>query len=76
VLAAFLTNALRPKLRHAAVIGSYGWGGKCADRITELLSSPKLTWFDPVLHRGLPTDEAFTALDLLADTIAEHHKEL
>ncbi|HCP32324.1 TPA: MBL fold hydrolase, partial [Candidatus Acetothermia bacterium] len=34
VYAAYLVNALRPKLRHAAVIGSYGWAGKAPEQVT------------------------------------------
>ncbi len=73
VLAAALTAALRPKLRYAAVIGSYGWAGKAPETIQALASGLAAEWLPPVFARGLPTDETFQALDRLADTIAERH---
>ena len=73
VTAAYLTNALRPKLKHAAFIGSYGWAGKAEEQITALMSSLKLEWLDPVLCRGLPAKEDFDRLAYLAENIAEHH---
>lgn len=74
VTAAYLTNALRPRLKHAAFIGSYGWAGKAEEQITGLMSSLKLEWLDPVLCRGLPTQEDLDRLDQLADTIATRHQ--
>ncbi|GAI09647.1 unnamed protein product, partial [marine sediment metagenome] len=31
--AAFLVNALRPKLQFVSIIGSYGWGGKAVEQL-------------------------------------------
>jgi len=76
VLAAALTAALRPKLRHAAVIGSYGWAGKAPETVQALASGLAAEWLPSVFARGLPTDETFEALDRLADTIAEKHRTL
>ena len=76
VYAAYLTAALRPKLKHAAVIGSYGWGSQAVERIEELCSRLEVEWLDPVLVRGLPGEKIHQALDRLADRIAERHKEL
>ena len=76
VFAAYLTSALRPKIKHAAVIGSYGWAGKASERIQELCGALKAEWFDPVFTRGLPTQETFAALDRLADAIAARHRAL
>ena len=75
VFAAYLTAALRPKLRHAAVIGSYGWAGKAAERTQSLCAGLKVEWLDAVFTRGLPTRETFAALDGLADAIAARHSE-
>ena len=74
VSAAYLTNALRPKMKFAAVIGSYGWGGTTiANHIVELLSGLKkqVTFFDPVLTKGQPSKEDFAALDHLVAQIVE-----
>ncbi len=76
VLAAALTAALRPKLRHAAVIGSYGWAGKAPETIQALASGLAAEWLPPVFARGLPTEATFGELDRLADAIAEKHKNL
>jgi flavorubredoxin len=76
VLAAALTAALRPRLRYAAVIGSYGWAGKAPETIQTLAASLAVEWLPSVFARGLPTSEILQALDRLADTIAEKHHAL
>ena len=76
VSSAYLINALRPKLRHAAVIGSYGWAGKSVETIVELTSKLKVEWFDPVMVRGLPSGATFKALDRLAEAVATEHQNL
>ncbi len=76
ILAAYLTSALRPKLKTAGIIGSYGWGGKAPEQLKGLMGSLKVEWLDPVMCRGLPTKEDLDALDRLADAIAERHEEL
>ena len=76
VFAAYLTAALRPKLRYAGVIGSYGWGSKAAEQAEALCSSLKAEWFDPVLTKGLPDAETDDAIDALADRIAQRHQGL
>ena len=75
VSAAYLANALRPKAKFASIIGSYGWGGRMVERITETLSSLKVELLEPVVIKGFPTEDDFRALDRLADDIAEKHKE-
>ena len=75
VYAAFLTNALRPKLRFATIIGSYGWGGKTVEQLTGTLSNLKIELLAPVLTKGFPKEADFEALDNLADTIAQKHRE-
>jgi flavorubredoxin len=74
--AAILANALRPKAKFASIIGSYGWGGKMGEQITGLISNLKVKILEPVIAKGLPKDEDFTALDTLADQILDRHKEL
>jgi flavorubredoxin len=75
VYAAFLVNALRPKLKFASVIGSYGWGGKMAEHLKEILSHLKFEIIEPVVVKGFPKDADFKALDVLADTVFKKHKE-
>lgn len=76
VFAAYLTAALRPKLKHAAVIGSYAWAGKAAENTQALCASLKVEWLDPVFTKGLPKWKTFEQLDALADAIAERHEGL
>jgi flavorubredoxin len=75
VYAAFLANALRPNLKFASIIGSYGWGGKTLEQLTALLPSLKVELLEPVLIKGYPREADFKALDNLADVIVQKHKE-
>ena len=75
VYAAFLANALRPKLRFISVIGSYGWGGKVVEQLAAMLPNLKVEILEPVLCKGFPKEDDFKALDSLATTIAQKHKE-
>ena len=74
--AAILANALRPKTKFASIIGSYGWGGRCSEQLTGLLSNLKVEILEPVIAKGCPKDDDFVALDKLADQILARHKEL
>jgi len=73
--AAFLANALRPRLQFISVIGSYGWGSKAVEQLTGMIPNLKAEVLIPVLSKGFPTEEVFKALDNLASTIAKKHKE-
>lgn len=68
--AAYLTNALRPKTRFAAIIGSYGWGATMPETLRAMLPQLKVDWLAPVNVGGAPTAEGFAALDRLAESIA------
>ena len=76
VYAAYLANALRPKLQFASIIGSYGWGSKAVDQIVGMLSNLKVEILEPVIVKGFPREKDFEALDRLAATIAEKHSDL
>jgi len=76
VSAAYLIAALRPKLKYAAIIGSYGWGGKTVEAVKSLTASLNLEWLDPVMVKGLPRDEDYAKLDRLAAEIAARHREI
>lgn len=76
IYAAYLVSALRPKLKFATVIGSYGWGGKAVEHIQSQLSGLKIEFFDPVLIKGLPKKEDYALIDKLANNIFEKHKEM
>ncbi|MBI2851503.1 MAG: FprA family A-type flavoprotein [Chloroflexi bacterium] len=73
--AVFLTNIIRPKLKFVSLVGSYGWGGRMDEQAKAMLSSIKVEFLPPVICKGLPTETDFKALDSLAETIAQKHKE-
>ena len=73
--AALLANALRPKLQFVSVIGSYGWGSKAVEQLKGMIPNLKVEVLDPVISKGFPKEPDFRALDNLANTIAEKHKE-
>jgi len=75
VYVVYLANALRPKLKFASIIGSYGWGGKMVEQITRMLSNLKVELLEPVVIKGFPKEQDFGALDRLADEILNKHKE-
>jgi flavorubredoxin len=75
VYATYLTNLLKPKMRYASVIGSFGWGGKSPETIVKMLDHVKVEVLEPVMVKGLPDEMTLAALDRLADDIARKHKE-
>ena len=75
VYAASLANALRPNVKFATIIGSYGWGGKTVEILTGMLPNLKVELLEPVLCKGVPKEADFNALDNLASAIARKHQE-
>jgi flavorubredoxin len=73
--AAFLANALRPRLEFVSIIGSYGWGSKAVEQLTAMIPNIKAEVLAPVISKGFPREENLKALDNLANTIAQKHKE-
>jgi flavorubredoxin len=75
VYAVFLANALRPNLKFASIIGSYGWGSRAVETISSLIPNLKVEVLPPVICKGFPGEADFAALDNLAETIASKHRE-
>jgi flavorubredoxin len=73
--AAHVVRILRPKARYAAIIGSYGWGGKTLRVLSDMFEGSGMQFLEPVLITGYPRAEDFRALDALADSIARKHRE-
>jgi flavorubredoxin len=73
--AAFLANALRPRLQFVSIIGSYGWGSKAVEQLAGMIPNLKAEVLAPVISKGFPREEDFKSLDNLASTVAEKHKE-
>ncbi|MDD1713870.1 MAG: FprA family A-type flavoprotein, partial [Methanoregulaceae archaeon] len=76
VNAAYMTNALRPKARFGAVIGSYGWGGNTVETLKGMLGKLNLKLLDPVYVKGTPSPATIKELDSLAEEIAAAHRDL
>jgi flavorubredoxin len=74
--AVVLANALRPKVRFASIVGSYGWGSRMADAVKAALPNLKVEILPPVICKGLPKRADLEAVDRLAETIAAKHREL
>ncbi len=76
VYCAALLNALRPKTKYFGIVGSYGWGSKMVEQITSLTGNIKAEVFEPVMSKGMATEESYSALDELADNILAKHRDL
>lgn len=74
IYAAFLANALKPKVKFVSIIGSYGWGGKAVEQLAAMIPNLKVEVLEPVLCKGLPRPADYKALEKLAATIAQKHK--
>jgi flavorubredoxin len=72
--AAFLTNALRPKIKLAGIFGSYGWGGRMIEQIKGMLPNVTAEILEPILVKGYPKEKDFLAIKNLAIQISEKHK--
>jgi flavorubredoxin len=74
--AVHLANALRPKLKFASIIGSYGWATKAVEQIAGAIPNLKVEVIDPVLCKGLPGPIDLEAIERLAAEIAKRHAGL
>ncbi len=72
---AYLANILRPKIRFASVVGSYGWNSNAVEQVAGLIPWLKVEILDPVICKGRPEEEDFQALDRLADQVLDAHKK-
>ena len=76
VHAVYLANALRPKLRYASIIGTYGWGSKMVDNISNMITNLKVEIIEPVIVKGYPKEYDYKMLDKLAESILIRHRNL
>lgn len=74
--AALITNAMKPKTRYFALVGSYGWGTRVDETITSLTSGLKAERLQTILVKGLPQSEDLERLDHLAMELAVKIKAL
>jgi flavorubredoxin len=73
--AASLANVVRANVKFASIIGSYGWGGKTVEQLVAMIPNLKVELLPTVIIKGYPREADFGALDNLAETIAQKHKE-
>jgi flavorubredoxin len=71
-----LANILRPKLKYAAIIGSFGWGSKVVDQISAMIPNLKVEVLGAVLCKGVPRETTFAELDGLIELIRQRHVDL
>ncbi|MDD4363250.1 MAG: FprA family A-type flavoprotein [Atribacterota bacterium] len=76
VYVAYLANALKPKVKYAGIIGSYGWGSKMEKDLLQILSNLKVELLPTIMVKSYPREEDLNKLNDLADTIVEYHKKL
>jgi flavorubredoxin len=74
--AVVLANALRPKVRFASIIGSYGWAGRMPELVKAALPNLKVEMLPSVIAKGQPKPADLEAVDALAAAIAAKHKAL
>jgi flavorubredoxin len=74
--AAHLANVIRPKLKFASVVGSYGWSSKAIEQVAGLIPNLKVEILPPVLCKGYPREKDLQAIDALADAVVEKHQAL
>lgn len=67
---AITANAMMPKTKFMGMICSYGWATRAIETVNALTPSFKCTRFDPILFKGLPTDEEIEKIKAYADEIA------
>ena len=72
--AAYLTSVLKPKAKYLSIIGSYGWGGKLVEKLSEPFNDLKIEIIEPVLTKGKAKSEDYLKLDELANSIIERHR--
>ena len=73
---AYVASILKPRAKFASFVGSFGWGGKLFDILSEMMSKLRLEVIEPIQVKGKPTSETFKQLDTMVDTIVEKHKSL
>jgi flavorubredoxin len=75
VSALYLAAELKPKVRFLSAMVSYGWATKAVEHMTESTAGLKAEVIEPVVVKGLPTDDDLQKIDALAGAIATRHAE-
>lgn len=70
-----LANSLKPRVKYAAVLASYGWASKAIEQIAAAIPALKVEVLATILQKGLPDQECYAEIDRLAAAIAKAHRE-
>lgn len=71
-----LIKGLRPRVRLAAIFGSYGWGGGAIEQIKNILQSAGFEIVDILKVRGRPKDEDLGKAANLGKLVAQRVEEI
>lgn len=74
IYAAYLLSILKPKTKWVGILGSFGWGNKMVDQISNMLRDLSIEFLPPVLIKGYPHEKAYLEIQQLADTIEQKHQ--
>ncbi len=72
----YLASVLRPKMKIASFIGSYGWGGDLFGKMAEMLAPLRLDVIEPILVKGKAKAQDYVKIDRMAEIIYEKHHAL
>lgn len=76
--AAYIVNALRPNVKFLSAVGSYGWavplGEKMGEQLKSFMPNLQAEVIQPVFVKGLPREETYKRLDILAEEIYNSHQ--
>jgi flavorubredoxin len=75
VYASYLVKALRPPLKHAVVLSSYGWGGGALRQASELLSPTNINVVGALEINGPPTNENMQKIIEIGKQLSNKIKE-
>jgi flavorubredoxin len=73
--ATYLVKALRPPIKYAVVLSSYGWGGGAIKHVQETLGSTKLEIVGAMEINGPPTENDVERIIEMGKTLAKKIKE-
>jgi flavorubredoxin len=76
VFASYLIRALRPPLKYAVILSSYGWGGGAIKQALEILGPTKIELVDSYEINGPPSEKDYSKIEEIGRKLSEKIKEL
>lgn len=71
IYAAYLIKALRPPVKFAVILSSYGWAGNAVRQIQEIVKDLKIEIVGAVEINGPPTDDSIKQISDVAKSLAK-----